>query len=171
MARIVKKKATAAGLKSSRQREQKHTFSAIVFINTKSGKAESQMTPLEKMEVLRTGVSKKDLELLKSKTKLDYDHLARVLTVNRATLINKKGVQKFNPTLSEKIIGIADIYSYGYQVFEDSDRFNLWMFKPNKALGGKVPYDLIDNQFGREEVKNIIGRIDSVYILKCHESI
>jgi uncharacterized protein (DUF2384 family) len=34
------------------------------------------------------------------------------------------------------------------------------MAKPNKALGGQAPYDLIDNQFGREEVKNLIGRID-----------
>jgi len=34
------------------------------------------------------------------------------------------------------------------------------MFKPNQALGGKTPFELIDNQFGREEVKNVIGRID-----------
>ena len=55
---------------------------------------------------------------------------------------------------------MADLYSYGFEVFEDKDRFNQWMSKPNKALNGKAPYDLIDNQFGREEVKNLIGRID-----------
>lgn len=119
-----------------------------------------QMTPLEKMEKLRTGLNKKDLEKLKSRTALDYDKLSKALSVTRATLINKKGTEKFSPALTERMISLADIYSYGYEVFEDESRFNSWMFRPNNALGGKMPYDVIDNQFGREEVKNIIGRID-----------
>ena len=55
---------------------------------------------------------------------------------------------------------MADLYSYGYIVFEDQERFNQWMFHPNQALGGRPPYDLIHNQFGREEIKNLIGRIE-----------
>jgi putative toxin-antitoxin system antitoxin component (TIGR02293 family) len=133
--------------------------SATIFVKAK-GKPESQLTPLEKMKTSRLGVSKTDLEKLKSRAELDYDKLAKALSVTRATLINKKGVEKFNSTLSERIIGLADIYSYGYQVFEDTERFNQWMFRPNRSLGGKTPYDIIDSQFGREEVKNIIGRID-----------
>ena len=112
------------------------------------------------MHIVRDGVSKKDLELLKSKADLDYTMLAKALSVTRATLINKKRGEKFNSGLSEKILGMADLYSYGFEVFENEDRFNQWMARPNKALGGQVPYDLIDNQFGREEVKNLIGRID-----------
>ncbi|MDB5275446.1 MAG: hypothetical protein JWR61_401 [Ferruginibacter sp.] len=123
-------------------------------------KPESHMTPLEKMERLTTGVSKEDLEELKLRTELDYDKLAKLLSVTRATLINKKGAEKFNVTLSERIIGLADIYSYGYEVFEDEEKFNKWMFSPNKALGGNTPYEVSNNQFGREEVKNIIGRIE-----------
>lgn len=118
------------------------------------------MTPLEKMEMADRGVTKRNLESLKALTELDYDELAQALSVGRATLINKKGSDKFSPFLSEKIVGLADLYSYGYQVFEDKDRFNQWMFNPNRALGGKSPYDIIHNQFGREEVKNVIGRIE-----------
>ncbi|MEL1242974.1 antitoxin Xre/MbcA/ParS toxin-binding domain-containing protein [Flavobacterium sp. DGU11] len=123
-------------------------------------KPEYNMTALEKMEKLRLGLSKHDLEKLKSRTELDYDKLSNALSVTRATLINKKGTEKFSATISERMIGLADIYSYGYEVFEDEAKFNDWMFRPNRALGGKLPYDVIDNQFGREEVKNIIGRID-----------
>jgi len=133
--------------------------SGIIFIGAKE-KPENQMTPLEKMEKLRSGLNKQDLEKLKSRAGLDYDKLSKALSVTRATLINKKGVQKFSASLSERMIGLADIYSYGYDVFEDESKFNQWMFRPNQALGGKSPYDVIDNQFGREEVKNIIGRID-----------
>jgi putative toxin-antitoxin system antitoxin component (TIGR02293 family) len=133
--------------------------SAIILSGTVK-KAESKMTPIEKMERLNVGISKKELETLKARTELDYDKLAKLLSVTRATLINKPSSEKFNSALSERILGLADIYSYGYDVFEDEEKFNQWMFKQNRALGGKTPYEVCDNQFGREEVKNIIGRID-----------
>ena len=136
-----------------------HMANAIIFSGTVK-KAESQMTPIEKMERLHVGISKKELEVLKTRTELDYDKLAKLLSVTRATLINKPSSEKFSSALSERILGLADIYSYGYDVFEDEDKFNQWMFKQNRAIGGKTPYEVCDNQFGREEVKNIIGRID-----------
>jgi putative toxin-antitoxin system antitoxin component (TIGR02293 family) len=123
-------------------------------------KPESQMTPLEKMEISRGGITKAALEQLKQKAGLDYDKLAKILAVARVTLINKKGKEKFSPELSEKILGLADIYSYGYKVFESEERFNQWIFRPNRALGWTSPYELMDNQYGREEVRNLIGRID-----------
>lgn len=122
-------------------------------------KPESKMTSIEKMEVTRSGISKKALEELKEKTGFDYDQLAEVLQVARTTLLNKKGTEKFPLGLSEKIMSIADLYSFGYEVFGDRDKFNRWIFQPIQALGGKAPYALLDNQYGREEVKNIIGRI------------
>src|SRR4051812_44274063 len=123
-------------------------------------KPESNMTALEKMQLARTGISKQDLELLKQTTGLDYDNLAKGLAVTKATLFNKKGKEKFSADLSERIVSLADIYSYGYAVFEDVEHFNTWMHRPNGALGGQHPYAIIDNQFGREEVKDLIGRIE-----------
>ncbi|MEO7263326.1 MAG: antitoxin Xre/MbcA/ParS toxin-binding domain-containing protein [Ferruginibacter sp.] len=125
-----------------------------------SSNAENHMSAIEKMTVSKAGISKLDLEHLKTKTRLDYDKLASVLSVTRATLINKKGKDKFNPTVSEKIVSLADIYAFGYEVFEDEEKFNKWMFRPNTSLGGEVPYFFIDNEFGREEIKNLIGRIE-----------
>lgn len=131
----------------------------ILFVGKKD-KPENLMTPLEKMEKLKFGLSKLDLEKLKSRTALDYDKLSDALLVTRATLINKKGEEKFSTAIAERILSLADIYSYGYDVFENEDKFNQWMFQANHALGGKTPFEMIDNQFGREEVKCIIGRID-----------
>lgn len=117
------------------------------------------MGAFEKINLIKAGISKKELEEIKKTAGLDYDQLAEVLSVTRATLINKKGKDKFGGPLSERIIGVADVYAYGYEVFEDKAAFNRWVHMPNRALGGIVPYSLLDNQYGREEVKNIIGRI------------
>jgi len=121
---------------------------------------QAEVSGFDKMEMINHGISKKEFEYLKQKSGLDYDQLSEVLSVARATLINKKGAEKFNYSLSEKIVSLADIYSYGYEVFEDEARFNAWVFRPNRALGGKAPYYFLNNQYGREEVKNLIGRID-----------
>ena len=144
---------------SSVKNSNNSNFKAEVILAASASKSESRMTSMEKMVIVQSGLSKRDLENLKAKTRLDYGKLATALSVTRATLINKKKQEKFNATLSERIMSLADIYSYGYEVFEDEDRFNQWMLRPNQALNGRLPYDLIDNQFGREEVKDIIGRI------------
>ena len=131
----------------------------VVILANATKKSESHLTSFEKMNIVREGISKKDLEQLKQKAGLDYDTLAKTLNVARATLINKKSNEKFNTVLSEKIVSIADIYSYGFEVFGDEANFRQWMSKPNKAIGGHIPGDIMDNQYGREEVKSLIGRI------------
>lgn len=153
-------KASPVARRSAGLVKQRNSYSKDDVILTGAAlKPENQMTSMEKMTIVRSGLSKKNLESLKAKTKLDYGKLATALSVTRATLINKKKQEKFSTVLSERIMSLADIYSYGYEVFEDEDRFNQWMFRPNQALNGRLPYDLMDNQFGREEVKDIIGRI------------
>ena len=121
---------------------------------------EYQIVPMHKMEIVKEGISKKALELLKDKARLDYDQLARALDVSRQTLINKKRNAKFNQEVSNKILALADIYSYGYDVFQDTERFNGWMFSENGALGGRVPFEMLNTYYGRLSVNNIIGRIE-----------
>ena len=134
------------------------TTSAPVLLCS-AAKPESRMTTLEKMKASRAGVSKKEFERLKEKIGLDYDQLAHILDVARTTLISKKGDERFSSGLSEKIMSLADLYSYGYEIFGDQQEFNQWIFQPIPALGGKAPYAFLDSHYGREEVRNIIGRI------------
>lgn len=119
----------------------------------------TNMTSYQKMRIVRDGISKSYLTKLKEETGLDYDALAQALSVTRSTLINKKGNQKFSDHVSERIVAVAELYSFGYEVFENKENFNKWMFAPNQALGGEAPFELIDNQYGREEIHNLIGRI------------
>lgn len=133
-------------------------MATVLFISGKY--PEFRMTSFEKMELVEKGISKKALESLKDKAGLDYEQLSHALNVARATLINKKGNEKFNKNVSDKILCLADIYSYGYDVFGDRERFNRWIFRPNRALAGKVPFALLDNTFGRAEIRNLIGRIE-----------
>ena len=114
----------------------------------------------EKITMIRSGISKKELEKVKEQSGLDYDSLSSILSVSRATLINKKGADKFDAATSERILLLADTLAYGQSVFEDKDRFNTWMKSSNKALGNKPPISIMDTVYGIREVQNLIGRIE-----------
>jgi len=45
-------------------------------------------------------------------TGLDYDNLDKGLAVTKATLFSKEEEEKFSANLSERIVSLADIYSY-----------------------------------------------------------
>ena len=115
--------------------------------------------PENQLSLVEKGISKDSLEALKAMAGLDYDQLAQVLNVARATLINKKSPDRFNTDISDKIVVLADIFSYGLEVFEDKARFRHWLQSPLRALNGKSPFDMLHTSFGREEVRNLIGRI------------
>jgi len=114
----------------------------------------------DKIDAIKTGISKEELESLKEQSGLDYDILAAILNVAKATLHNKKGKEKFDQYISERIFLLADLYSYGYEVFENREKFNQWMKTPNRSLGEVVPLNLLDTLYGLEEVKHLIGRIE-----------
>lgn len=130
----------------------------------KVGKAKTvplhQWSSFDKISAIRDGVSKEELENLKNGAELDYETLAGMLNVAKATLHNKKGKARFDKYISERVFLIADLYSFGYDVFGNREKFNGWMKRENRALGWVAPLSLIDTLYGIEEVKHLIGRID-----------
>ena len=118
------------------------------------------MISFEKINIIGLRISKNDLEEFMKIAQLDCKTLSEMLAISKDTIKNKKGKEKFSIQVSAKIIELVDIYSYGFKVFGDELSFDLWMFKPNAALGGLPPNRFLNTLRGIEEVKNIIGRID-----------
>lgn len=119
-----------------------------------------QWSSYDKINAIKSGISKEELEALKDLSTLDYDTLATILNVTKATLHNKKGKEKFDQYISERIFLLADLYSYGFEVFEDKNRFNKWMKNSNRSLNSDTPLSLLDTLYGMEEVRHLIGRIE-----------
>jgi len=113
-----------------------------------------------KIGLVKNGISKKQLEAIKSETNLNYSTLSNLLSVSRTTIINKKGNDRFDPATSERIMRLADILCYGREVFENREVFNIWIRIPSNSLGGKSPLELLDTLYGIEEVKKELGRIE-----------
>ncbi len=61
---------------------------------------------------------------------------------------------------SEKVIHLSTVIAKGLEVFEDTTDFKYWLATKNTALGGKTPIQLLSFSFGREQIFDVLGRIE-----------
>jgi len=64
----------------------------------------------------------------------------------------------FNPSVTEKILEIEEVYRKGIDAFGES--FHKWMDTENIALGSIAPKSLLNNSFGVRLLLDEIGRIE-----------
>lgn len=131
----------------------------IIILGPHIKEAIYRITTMEKIAIIKKGISKRQLIIIKEEVKLDYDELSELLSVSRANLIGKKGNEKFDSSTSERILLLADVVTYGRSVFGDNELFKEWLKTPSKALGRVTPLSMMDTLYGIEEVKREIGRI------------
>lgn len=55
---------------------------------------------------------------------------------------------------------LTALYQHGNSVFEDPLKFERWLNKPNGALNGETPANLIETEAGIKQVDKILGRIE-----------
>ncbi len=118
------------------------------------------MDNYQKAKLATDGISKQSFEHFKQRAKLDYNQTAELLSVARNTLINKKGTETFDTSISEKLISLSEVYTHGFNVFGDENAFISWLKTPNTALGMITPFSLLKTQYGRQEVQHVLGRIE-----------
>lgn len=111
------------------------------------------------IEVARSGLTKENFESLKMFTNLDVNTLAYILAITPRTIQRKKSREKFQPETSERMLGLAEVYAEGIDIFVEKEKFQKWMESPSIALGGKSPLSLMDTLYGRQLVMDELGRI------------
>jgi len=113
-----------------------------------------------KEDFVKAGITKSQLTHLKNVLSLDYFTLSGMLAITERTIHMKKEGETFSHIISDRIMAIAELYSYGYKVFGRQESFNTWMKMPNKYFQGRSPIQLMDTQVGAKEVKNEIRRFE-----------
>lgn len=107
----------------------------------------------------RRGLTKRNLLSLKKNTHLDLETLANLLDINPRTIQRRGDDEPFKTSTSEKMLAIANLYTYGFEIFESNQNFIKWMNSPISALNNEMPISFLDTFYGINEVKNLIGRI------------
>ena len=114
------------------------------------------------VQAIRSGIPFHLFQLIKNESPFNDDEWADFLNISSKSLQRYKADRnyRFKPIHSEKIIEIAEVTELGKRVFEDSDKFFLWLSSPCFALGNLKPIDLVRNSYGKEMVIGELHRID-----------
>lgn len=106
------------------------------------------------------GIDAKKMQELMLFTHHDKNFFAEILHISPKTIERYiKEDKKFNPTESEKILKLEQVYEWGKEVFGDIDTFNEWIEEPAYGLADRVPKTLMQTHGGLALVEEELIRI------------
>jgi putative toxin-antitoxin system antitoxin component (TIGR02293 family) len=86
--------------------------------------------------------------------------MATLLSMTERTIQRYRPDESFNRIVSEQILQIVEVAVRGAEVFEDKNKFLIWITIPNKALANKTPMSLLSSRFGIDIILDELGRIE-----------
>ncbi|MDQ3020580.1 MAG: DUF2384 domain-containing protein [Bacteroidota bacterium] len=86
---------------------------------------------------------------------------SKVLNLSSSRLAELAKTKKSLSSIdSEKIIELAEVVEFGRKVFENDEKFRIWLDTQNEALGNVKPMTLLKYNSGKQMVIDEIGRIE-----------
>ena len=126
---------------------------------------------IERIELIREGVPARLLVLISEDMAIPKDKLYSTIGLARATVNRKlRGQQALNQDESERVLGIARLVgqvdamvreSGNPEGFDAAKWVAAWLDRPQPALGGRRPGELMDTADGRGLVADLVARMQS----------
>lgn len=131
-----------------------------LLLGGKNFMASKPVTAFDFLAAGTKGIPKLSLLNLAAILHAPMKDIAQLLNVSYKTLGRKKDTDILDNVTSSHSIEIANTLAKGLYVFEDAEKLNRWLQKPNRALNNQKPFDLLNTQTGIKLVNQVIGRID-----------
>jgi putative toxin-antitoxin system antitoxin component (TIGR02293 family) len=86
--------------------------------------------------------------------------ISELLAISESTLARREQSKRaLTRDEGEKTIQLSAVMAKGLEVFEDEEDFRHWLETDNVALGGIRPKELLTSAIGRDQVRDLLGRI------------
>ena len=108
----------------------------------------------------KRGVPKNALLQLTHYFRFSQGQMAELLPVSGRTLQRYAPKKLLSPIVSEHILRLAEVAAKGRIVFEDKNKFLVWLNQPNITFSNKSPLSILDSSFGTDMVLDELGRIE-----------
>lgn len=112
-------------------------------------------------EVIRKGLPINAFKQVASYYHIPESRMAYLVGVSARTISRlQKEHKPLNPTGSDRLYRLARIAAHALEVFEDPNTVGNWLSRPNRALGGAAPVEVLDTDAGTEQVRELLDRIE-----------
>jgi putative toxin-antitoxin system antitoxin component (TIGR02293 family) len=61
---------------------------------------------------------------------------------------------------TDRLSRLAGVAARAAEVLGSTEKAAHWLQRPNRALGGRVPLELLDTDAGTQQVAEVLGRIE-----------
>ena len=117
-------------------------------------------TSTELRERIKRGLPYRSLESVRERLRLSVPEAATVLHMPARTLARRRQARRLDRDESDRLYRIARVAAQAFAVFGGEDKAAAWLGRPNRALNGEVPIQLLDTDVGARQVEDILGRIE-----------
>lgn len=143
------------------QAAYKHTNTLMVLLGGKYSARKPVLSGFDLIALSDEGITRKAIESLAQRIGVSQKTFAEsILNISVKTIERKKPTDRLDKKISSHVIEIAKVIQHAGEVFEDKEKLTRWLAKPNRALNGKKPVDLLDTLTGLQMVNDILGRIE-----------
>src|SRR5207253_214252 len=110
-------------------------------------------------DAIREGFPPAVVEELMRASDLTLKELAASLDLSPRSLQRRRREGRLARYESDRLFRLARIVALAKRYLGEEERAARWLKRPNRALGGNTPLELIDTEPGARAVENALGRI------------
>jgi len=121
---------------------------------------EEPVSALDYVALSQKGLQKKALTSLAAVMSIPMKDMAELLNLSYKTLGRKRNDDTMDCLSSSLAIEMAQVVAKGLSVFGEQDRLQRWLQRPNQALKGQAPIDLMNSPTGIRLVSSVLTRIE-----------
>jgi putative toxin-antitoxin system antitoxin component (TIGR02293 family) len=112
------------------------------------------------VEQVRAGLPASTVTMLADSLSMQRAQVAKCLNIPPRTLSRRLATNSpLTQDESDRTLRMAHIVALANEVLGAEDKASRWMVSPNRALGGKRPFDQIDTELGVRSVEQILYAI------------
>ena len=116
-------------------------------------------TPAELRVRIQRGFPYSALDSVRERLQLSLPEAAHVLHTPVRTLARRRVDRKLQASESDRLYRLARVAGQAVQVFGSEEPAVQWLRRPNRALGGERPLDLLETEGGARLVEQALGRL------------
>ena len=109
---------------------------------------------------IKKGLPYRSLESVRERLQLSVPEAVSVLHMPVRTLARRRQTRKLDADESDRLYRIARVAAHAFVVFGTEDRAATWLRRPNRALNGELPLELLDTDVGARQIEDVLGRIE-----------
>jgi putative toxin-antitoxin system antitoxin component (TIGR02293 family) len=116
-------------------------------------------TPSDLRSAIREGFPQRVVSSVMTSAGLTLRELSATLDLSPRSLQRRRQQGRLARHESDRLYRLARIIALAKQYIGDEGAATRWLKRPNRALGGNIPLELLDTELGARAVENVLGRI------------